>query len=99
MRFGGALESNLQLGISSCCELINYRNQNVLTLTVEAQPHERVDVQGSLSLRNLNFTAVEDLDDLGRADVVQPINFRVNEAYVALYGVGVEGGGGGEWGE
>ena len=92
LRFGGSLSTHLQVGVSDCpggagsCKLKNFRNLNVLGFDIEARPHERVDLNIGLDLRNLNFSEIETFDDLGRAERVQPISFRVREASVTLVG-------------
>lgn len=89
VRFGGYLESTLNLGVGDCgggdCRFLNFRNLNVLGVALEATPSDAVEVQAAVDIRNLNFTEIEALDDLGDADRVQPVNFRFRAAWVALY--------------
>lgn len=90
VRFGGFLETNLNLGVGGCdgagdCRFLNFRNLNVLGLTLDATPSDTVEVRAALDIRNINFTTIESLDDLGDADAVQPVNFRFRDAWVALY--------------
>jgi hypothetical protein len=89
VRFEGFLETSLNLGVGACgggdCPFLDFRNLNVLGLALDATPSDTVAVRAAVDLRNLNFTRVEALDDLGDADKVQPVNFRVRDAWVALY--------------
>ena len=91
LHFGGYVESNLQLGVGDCggsaggCEFLNFRNLNLVGLKVEATFGAWAAARADLAIRNLNFTEIETFSDLGSADEVQPVDFRVVEAYIALY--------------
>ena len=91
LHFGGYIETHLQLGVGACggsaggCSFLNFRNLNVVDLTVDATFGVWAAARADLAIRNLNFTEIEELGDLGSADEVQPVDFRVVEAYVALY--------------
>jgi len=89
VRFEGSLETTLNLGVGACvggdCRFLDFRNLNVLGLVLDAALGDSVAVRAAVDIRNLNFTRIEELDDLGDADRVQPVNFRFRDAWVALY--------------
>lgn len=67
-------------------EFFDFRNANWFQLKVKAAPHEQVSVKTNLELRNTNFTQVETIDELWDRGTLEPISWRINEAYVDLFG-------------
>ncbi len=92
VRLGGYLSSQLQMGFDGCggeddgCRYLDLRNTNVVGLRLRADLGQRVAVRTAVEFRNLNFPQVETLDDAGEPEKIQPIQLRVDEAYVDLYG-------------
>jgi hypothetical protein len=97
VRISGAVSSSLQLGMSDCtqpsnCRFLNFRNTNVVRLVIDSAPSPSTELLADISLRNLNFTTVETLEDTGDIAKVQPIDIRVNEARATLFDLfGVKG--------
>jgi len=74
------------------CRFINFRNTNVVRLAIDAAPSVGTELVTDISLRNLNFTTIETLDDTGDISKVQPVDIRVNEARASLFDLfGVKG--------
>ncbi len=90
VRFGGSVSTGIQLRLTGCgadggCRLLNFRNANVVQLTIDAQPTSTTELFGDVSVRNINFSTIETLDDAGEISKVQPVDIRVNEARVSLF--------------
>jgi len=85
MELNGAIATENYLGIKEG-EFYNFRNANLFQLKVKAQPSDQVTAFGDIELRNTNFTQVEFVGDLWDRAMVDPVSWRINEAYVALYG-------------
>ncbi len=66
-------------------EFFDFRNANWFQLKIKATPHEQVAVKANLELRNTNFTQVDTIDQLWDRGTLEPISWRINEAYVDLY--------------
>ncbi len=81
----GAVATENYLGLKEG-EFYNFRNANLFQLKVRARPSEQVTAFGDIELRNTNFTRVEFIGDLWDRGTVDPVSWRINEAYVALYG-------------
>ena len=85
MELNGAIATENYLGLKEG-EFYDFRNANLFQLKVKANPSEQVTAFGNIELRNTNFTQVEFIEDLWDRATVDPVNWRINEAYVALYG-------------
>jgi hypothetical protein len=67
-------------------EFFDFRNANWFQLRIQAEPHNQVRARANLELRNTNFTQVDTIDELWDRGRVEPISWRINEAYMDLYG-------------
>jgi hypothetical protein len=85
MELNGAIATENYLGLREG-EFYDFRNANLFQFKVKAQPSDQVTAFGDIELRNTNFTRVEFIGDLWDRGTVDPISWRINEAYVALYG-------------
>ncbi|HIA00320.1 MAG TPA: hypothetical protein EYN66_00120 [Myxococcales bacterium] len=86
------MSSTLQLGMTGCsqpsnCRFLNFRNTNVVRLAINSSPSSTTELLADISLRNLNFTTIESLEDTGDISKVQPVDIRVNEARVTLFDI------------
>ncbi len=92
VRLGGYLSSQLQVGFDGCgeedggCRYLDLRNTNVVGLRLRADLGQKVAVRAAVEFRNLNFPQVETLDDTGEPEKIQPVQLRIDEGYVDLYG-------------
>ena len=89
VHFGGRFGTRIHLGMHDCdsgstCRFLNFRNSNVLGLTVEAHPSRTVDVSGGVLVRNVNFADIETLSDTGSIAEVQPVDVRPLESKILL---------------
>jgi hypothetical protein len=85
MELNGAIATENFLGLRQG-DFYNFRNANWFLLKVKANPSESVAGVANLELRNTNFTAVRLLDELWDRGTVEPVSWRVREAYVDYYG-------------
>ncbi len=90
IRIGGRVSTAFQVGLIGCsgaenCRFLNFRNANVVGLTLDGQPSSTTEFLGDISVRNINFARIETLDDTGEISAVQPVDIRVNEARVSLF--------------
>lgn len=85
MTLNGTVATENHLGLRDG-EFFNFRNANLFQLRVTAHPADQVATFANLELRNTNFTRVESIDDLWDRNLAEPVGWRVNEAYVDLYG-------------
>lgn len=97
VRFGGRFSTAMQLGLSGCssaesCRFLNFRNANVLGLTVDAAPSKTVELKAGVAVRNINIAEIETFDDTGDIAKVQPVDIRPLESKIVLYDLfGAEG--------
>lgn len=96
--WGGRLSSGVQARFTGCgagapgsCRLLNFRNANVLGLTLRAPLGSQAAVAARVDVRNVSFADVSTLADTGRADRVQPVDLQVHEAALHLYGFLLDG--------
>ena len=90
VRFGGELWTGFQLGMTGCsspstCRLLNFRNTNLLGLSLEATPSRLVELRARVDIRNITFSRIETLDDAGDISKVQPVDVRPRESVIVLY--------------
>lgn len=90
VRVGGSLSSTIQLHLTGCdtvaeCRFLNFRNANVVQLTIEATPSSTTELKADVTVRNINFTEIETLDDTGEISKVAPVDIRVNEARLSMF--------------
>ena len=85
MELNGAIATENYLGIKKG-EFYNFRNANLFLLKVKATPSEQVSAFANLELRNTNFTQVELIGDLWDRSTVEPVSWRINQAFVDFYG-------------
>ncbi|MBN2498678.1 MAG: hypothetical protein JXR96_29070 [Deltaproteobacteria bacterium] len=85
MELNGAIATENYLGVREG-EFYNFRNANLVQLKLGAHPAEEVAAFANLELRNTNFTGIQTVDDLWDRGSLDPISWRINEAYVDLYG-------------
>ena len=71
--------------------LYDFRNANWFQLKVAAEPHEHVSVTTNLELRNTNFTQVQTIDQLWDRGTLEPVSWRINQAYVDIFGFLLDG--------
>jgi hypothetical protein len=67
-------------------EFFDFRNANWFQLKIKADPHEQVAVHANLELRNTNFTQVQTIDELWDRGTLEPVSWRINEAYMDVFG-------------
>ena len=90
-RIGGRVSTALQLRTVGCgggpgsCRFLNFRNANVVGLTIEATPGSIVELKADVSLRNINFAELSTLEDTGDIQKVAPVDIRVNEARLTFF--------------
>lgn len=87
---GGEISTSIQLRLHGCksggsCRFLNFRNANTVRLTIDAAPTDLVEMRGDVSVRNINFSTIETLDDTGDISKVQPVDIRLGEARISLY--------------
>jgi hypothetical protein len=85
MEINGAIATENYLSLKEG-EFYDFRNANLFRLKVKAKPSDQVTAFGDIELRNTNFTQIEFIGDLWDRGTVDPVGWRINEAYVALYG-------------
>ena len=85
MELNGVLATENNMGIKDW-EFFNFRNANWFQLKISAAPHENVSVKANLELRNTNFTRVQTIDELWDRGTLEPISWRINEAYMDIFG-------------
>ncbi len=90
IRVGGSVSSAFQLRLGGCgspelCRFLNFRNANVVQLTIEGTPSATTELKADVSVRNINFTEIQTLEDTGEIDEVAPVDIRVNEARLSLF--------------
>jgi hypothetical protein len=81
----GFIKSDVRLMVSED-ELPLYDIYNTLRLEVYAPLSNRLSTFSSLDLRNHYFSRGKNLNDLGKRDKIDPVDFGVWEAYVDLFG-------------
>ncbi len=87
----------MQLGLSGCsgaesCRFLNFRNANVLGLTVDATPSRTVELRAGVAVRNINVADIETFDDTGDISKVQPVDIRPLESKIVLFDLFGAGG-------
>ncbi len=85
MQLNGVIATENYLGLKNA-EFYNFRNANLLRLKIKANPSEQVAALADIELRNTNFTAVQTISDLWDRGSVDPVSWRINEAYLDIYG-------------
>ncbi|HOX44837.1 MAG TPA: hypothetical protein PK668_14655 [Myxococcota bacterium] len=85
MELNGVVATENYIGVRHG-DFYNFRNANWFQLRIKANPAEEVAAIANLELRNTNFTDVRLVDDLWDRGTVEPVSWRVNEAYVDYYG-------------
>ena len=97
VRIGGSVSTTFQAALIGCggktsCRFLNFRNANIVGLTIDAQPSATTELFGDVSVRNINFARIDELDDTGEISAVQPVDIRVNEARLSLFDLFGAGG-------
>ena len=87
---GGYVRSGVQFRLTGCddpgqCTFLNFRNANVVGLKIAATPSATTEIRTDIAFRNINFSRIETLDDTGDITKVQPVDIRLNEAWMAAY--------------
>ncbi len=85
MELNGVLATENYVGVRKG-EFFDFRNANWFQLKVAADPHEQVSVTTNLELRNTNFTQVRTVDELWDRSTLEPVSWRINQAYMDIYG-------------
>ncbi|HUU00292.1 MAG TPA: DUF1302 family protein [Myxococcota bacterium] len=85
MELNGVIATENYLGLKKA-EFYNFRNANLLRLKIKAHPAKQVAALADIELRNTNFTAVQTISDLWDRGSVDPVSWRINQAYLDIYG-------------
>lgn len=89
LEIGGYLETSHYVGLVYG-DLFDYGNTNVLGLKLGADVNEDVVAQATFEVRNRAFTSATTSALLGDRSAVEPLELRMQEAYIDFYGLGTE---------
>lgn len=85
VELGGSLGVENYLGLRHG-DFYDFRNANWVRLELRLQPSDQSDALADFELRNTNFTQVQTVDQLWDRGSLDPVQWRVNQAYATLYG-------------
>lgn len=80
--WNGELESNTLLGLSDHPQYLNYHNTNIFTLKAKSVLASKLTAFGEIRFRQIGFTRVANLTDLGERSQVDPSELEITEAYI-----------------
>jgi len=89
LQLGGYVETNHYIGLVYG-DLFDYGNTNILGLKLDAEVNPEVVAKGVFEFRNKAFTGATTSSLLGDRSAVEPLQLRMQEAYIDLYALGTE---------